>query len=152
MVNKEFWNGKALEDFTLEEWEALCDSCGLCCLIKIMDEDGEDVYYTDVVCRYHDSEQCRCTVYGERTIKVPTCLVVTPQIAGTLDWIPETCAYRLLAEGKDLADWHPLLAGSKDLMHTRGNSVKGKVVSESKVPESQLEDHIIYIWNEGDIA
>lgn len=147
-MDKEFWKGRSLQDFTHEEWEALCDGCGLCCLIKIMDEEGDDVYYTDVICRYHDSNQCRCTVYGERTVKVPTCLVVTPEIADNLEWIPETCAYRLLAEGKDLPDWHPLVAGNSDLMHRRGNSVKGKVVSEAKVRDDELEDHIIYIMNE----
>lgn len=151
MLEDKFWKGKSLSEFTLEEWEALCDGCGLCCLIKIMDEEGDDVFYTDVICRYHDSEKCRCTVYGQRTVKVPTCLVVTPEIAGTLEWIPETCAYRLLAEGKEIPDWHPLVAGSMDLMHARGNSVKGKVISEDHVSEKQLEDHIIFIWNEADI-
>jgi hypothetical protein len=148
LLEKEFWKGKALQDFTHEEWEALCDGCGLCCLIKIMDEDGEDVFYTDVICRFHDSENCRCTIYDQRTRKVPTCLVVTPQIADNLDWIPETCTYRLLAEGKEIPDWHPLISGSSELMHQRGNSVRGKVISEVRVPEDQLEEHIIYIWNE----
>jgi uncharacterized protein len=148
VLNKEFWKGRALQDFNHEEWEALCDGCGLCCLIKIMDEDGEDVFYTDVICRYHDSGVCRCTIYEHRTVEVPTCLVVTPDIAGNLDWIPETCAYRLLAEGKDLPDWHPLVAGSAEVMHNRGNSVKGKVVSEATVSDDQLEDHIVYLVNE----
>ncbi|MBI9048690.1 MAG: YcgN family cysteine cluster protein [Anaerolineaceae bacterium] len=148
MLEKEFWKNKSLDAFTHEEWEALCDGCGLCCLIKIMDEGGEEVFYTDVVCRYHDSQECRCTVYGERTKLVPTCLVVTPDIADSVEWIPETCAYRLLAEGKPLPAWHPLVAGSTELMHSRGNSVKGRVISEVRIPESRLEEHIIFIWNE----
>lgn len=150
MLEKDFWKNKKIDELNHEEWEALCDGCGLCCLIKIMDEEGEDVYYTDVVCRYHDSKACRCTVYGERTVKVPTCLVVTPDIADSVEWIPETCAYRLLAEGKDLPAWHPLVAGSSDLMHERGNSVKGKVISETRIPDDRLEEHIIFIWNEAE--
>jgi uncharacterized cysteine cluster protein YcgN (CxxCxxCC family) len=107
----EFWKEKPLEDLSVEEWESLCDGCAKCCLIKFEDEDTGRIYHTNVVCELLDIYHCRCTRYPERSVLVPTCLTLNPELIHELKWMPETCAYRLLAEGKDLTRWHPLLSG-----------------------------------------
>ena len=107
MSEPRFWETKSLDELNREEWEALCDGCGRCCLLKIEDEDSGDLYYTNVVCKFHDSERCRCTAYRQRSELVPDCIKVTPEVAREQKWLPDTCAYRLLAEGKTLFDWHP---------------------------------------------
>lgn len=139
-----FWQRKRLNEMTRPEWESLCDGCGLCCLQKLEDEDTGEVYHTDLVCGYMDTQTCRCTVYSDRLKKVPGCTVLTPETVSDYRWLPYTCAYRTLAEGRPLADWHPLRSGDPDSVHRAGVSVQGKVVSEHSVPEEDWEDHIIH--------
>ena len=140
-----FWERLALEALSSAQWESLCDGCGRCCLIKIEDSDSGELFYTNVVCRYHDSEACRCTCYAERTRRVPDCLRVTPEIARTARWLPDTCAYRLLAEGRPLYNWHPLISGDPDSVHAAGISVRGRVVPETCVHPDELPDHLVHL-------
>jgi len=138
-----FWKTKTLQEMTCEEWESLCDGCARCCIIKFQDEDTGHVYHTNVVCEYLDLYHCRCTRYAERSALVPTCLTLTPQNVGLLSWMPETCAYRLLAEGKDLPSWHYLVCGDRNAVHRAGISVRGKVVSGKDVEEDDLPDYVL---------
>jgi len=138
-----FWKGKSLPDFSEREWEALCDGCGQCCQYKLEDEDTGDLYLTNVVCRFLDLETCRCSVYPERHDAVPTCVQLTPQNILSLEWIPPTCAYKLIAEGKPLSDWHPLVSADQESIHNAGISVRGRVISESGVDMDHLEDFVI---------
>lgn len=139
-----FWQRKRLDEMNAEEWESLCDGCGLCCLNKLEDEDTGEVYHTDLVCRYMDERTCRCTVYRERVQRVPGCTVLTPDTVTDYHWLPRTCAYRTLAEGRPLADWHPLRSGDPESVHGAGISVRDKVISEDRVPEQDWEEHIIH--------
>ena len=128
---------------TPEEWEALCDGCGLCCLHKLQDDDTGEIYYTNVACRLLDVTNCRCTHYTERQRLVSGCLVLTPQATAEYDWLPETCAYRRLFAGLGLEWWHPLVSGDSESVHRAGISVRGRVISECNVKESDLYQHII---------
>lgn len=148
MLEPRFWENKALADMNHREWEALCDGCARCCQIKIEDEDTGELFYTNVVCKYLDSRGCRCTHYGERSRLVPDCIKVTPEVARDEAWLPETCAYRLLAEGKPLYDWHPLLTGNPDSVHDAGISVRDKVVSERYVHPDELIEHLVNWFDE----
>ncbi len=139
----DFWKTKSLQEMTPEEWESLCDGCAQCCLAKIEDVDTGTVHYTDVVCRLLDREKCRCTAYSERTSLVPDCVRLTPQNLEQLDWMPLTCAYRLLSEGKPLPDWHPLVSGSNTSVHEAGISVRGRCISEAYVHEDDLLQRIV---------
>ena len=143
MSRNNFWESKSLSEMTPQEWESLCDGCARCCLIKLEDEDNGDIYYTDVVCDLLDLENCRCTRYEERSIHVPECVVVTPQVMDQLHWMPSTCAYRLLWEGKSLPEWHPLISGNPDSVHLAGISVRGRVFRQTEIDEKDLEDHIV---------
>lgn len=125
-----FWRRKRLWEMTSEEWESLCDGCGKCCLHKLEDADTGDIHQTNVACRLLDLNACRCTRYDDRKRLVPDCVVLTPDNIDALGWMPSTCAYRLLAEGKDLARWHPLVSGDPDSVHAAGISVRGRVISE----------------------
>ena len=139
-----FWETVPLSKMTPQEWEALCDGCGKCCLNKIEDADSGEVFLTRVACRLLDDESCRCGQYDIRKSLVPECIVLTP---GTIDkhayWMPQTCAYRLLWQGKPLPTWHPLLSGDPDSVHRAGVSVRGLTVPEFEVEEDDWEDHII---------
>lgn len=126
-----------------QEWESLCDGCGLCCLHKLEDEDTGEVYYTDVACRYMDAATCRCTDYQNRASVVATCLQLNPDNIAHCDWLPKSCAYRLLSEGKKLKAWHPLLSGDKESVHRAKKSIRNRVVSEASVKEEDMEDRII---------
>jgi len=139
-----FWQRKRLDEMTPQEWESLCDGCGKCCLAKLEDEDTGEVYHTELVCRYMDQDTCQCTVYSERLQKVPGCTVITPDTVGDYYWLPYTCAYRSLAEGRGLAAWHPLRSGDPESVHEAGISVRHKVISEEQVPEEDWEEHIIH--------
>lgn len=139
-----FWQRKRLNEMTPAEWESLCDGCGKCCLAKLEDEDTGDVYYTELACRYMDQDTCQCTVYAERLQKVPACTVLTPESLGDYHWLPFTCAYRTLAEGRPLADWHPLRSGDPQTVHDAGVSVRHRVMSEANVAEQDWEEHIIH--------
>ena len=144
MSRQVFWVSKSLQDMTREEWESLCDGCARCCLHKLEDEDSGEVYYTEIHCRYMNTDNCRCTVYQERQKKVPTCVWLTPEQAEQFFWLPETCAYRLLAEGKPLFDWHPLISGDPNSVHQADISIAGKGISDDQVPEEDWQDHIIW--------
>ena len=141
-LSEPFWKIKPLNRMTRQEWESLCDGCALCCLIKLEDEDSGDIYHTDVVCRLLDQQTCRCENYIERSVLVPGCLKLTPVLARRLSWLPETCAYRLLAEGKPLLEWHYLVSGDPEAVHRAGISVRGKAVSENDIQPDDLADHI----------
>ena len=137
-----FWE-KPLDQLNRTEWEALCDGCGRCCLKKLVDTRTETLHYTRVVCRYLDQEKCKCQAYENRQKLVPDCLVLDMENLPRLNWIPDTCAYRLRYENKPLPEWHPLLTGSRDAMKRLQITVTNKVVSEEYVHENGLEEHII---------
>lgn len=139
----EFWREKALMQMTDREWESLCDGCARCCMIKLEDEDTSEVHYTAVVCDLLDQEACRCTRYPQRHRLVPDCVVLTPSRAAEFSWLPTTCAYRTLAEGRPLAWWHPLVSGDPATVQQAGISVQGKVVAQSSVHEDEQMDMII---------
>ncbi|HVN52800.1 MAG TPA: YcgN family cysteine cluster protein [Anaerolineaceae bacterium] len=143
IAKKPFWKTKTLGEMTPEEWESLCDGCARCCLIKFQDEETGKVYQTNVACKLLDIYHCRCTSYPERARRVPTCLVLNEDLAKQLDWMPETCAYRRLANGQDLEWWHPLVSGSPKTVHQARISVRNRVVSERDIDPEDLEDYII---------
>ncbi len=144
MLEPRFWEQKNLDELNREEWEALCDGCGRCCLLKIEDEDTGELFYTNVICEIHDDKNGCCTRYADRSLLVPDCIKVTPEVARTEKWLPDTCAYRLLAEGKPLFDWHPLISGNPDSVGEAGMSVRGKVVSEQYVHPDELPEHLAH--------
>lgn len=129
---------------TQAEWEALCDGCGKCCLNKLEDEDSGAVALTRIACRLLDDDSCRCTQYDIRHQFVPECIVLKPDnIESHLYWMPDTCAYRLVYEGRPLFDWHPLESGLPDTVHHAGVSVRGITIPEFEIPEEEWEDHLI---------
>ncbi|MAZ03869.1 MAG: hypothetical protein CMN56_12090 [Sneathiella sp.] len=148
MSERPFWETVALEDMTSEQWESLCDGCAKCCLLKLEDEDTLELAYTDVACRLLDLGTCACTRYPERSRLVPDCVTITPDIIPKLHWMPKTCGYRLLSEGKPLPWWHPLVSGDPETVHQAGISVRGRVISERRAGD--LEDHIVD-WPDEDI-
>ena len=123
------------------EWESLCDGCARCCLNKLEDWDTGEVSYTNVACRLLDLGSCRCTDYPNRKRFVPDCLILSVNALEEMDWLPETCAYRVVADGKDLAWWHPLVSGDAETVHQAGISVRGRVISERRAGD--LTDHIV---------
>lgn len=139
-----FWE-KPLESLSKTEWEALCDGCGQCCLHKVEDADTGDIYGTNVACKLLDLKTARCSDYANRRSFVPDCLRLTPRNAGSLSWLPQTCAYRLRAEGEPLPQWHYLLTGDREDVHRAKVSIVGRVVSETMA--GPLEQHIV--WPEG---
>ncbi len=140
-----FWKEKSLKDLTPEEWESLCDGCGKCCCIRLEDEDTAEIYITDVVCKLFDAQKCQCTDYPNRSKLVPDCVTLTPDNVHQLSWMPRTCAYRLIAEGKDLPDYHHLISGDKNSIHEAGMSVQDAVISEILIDENDLA-HRLVIW------
>lgn len=121
---------KPLDEMTDTEWESLCDGCGLCCQIRIQDEDTDEIALSNVACRYLCLNSHRCSDYANRQTNVADCVKVTPQNVFELDWLPHTCGYRLVAHGQPLARWHPLICGDESRVHTHGPSMKGDVISE----------------------
>lgn len=139
-----FWERKKLTQMSQQEWEALCDGCGKCCLNKLEDEDTGAVVLTRVACRLLDDTSCHCAQYDIRHQFVPDCIVLKPDnIKDNAYWMPETCAYKLLWQGDALPDWHPLISGTADSVHAAGVSVQGLTLSEFDVPEDDWEEHII---------
>lgn len=129
MNDKPFWRTKTLNQLTRSEWESLCDGCGQCCLHKLQDDDTDEIYWTSVACTLLNPETCQCRDYPNRKKTVPDCVFLTPEIVDEVNWLPVTCAYRLVAEGSDLYWWHPLVSGSPDTVHEAGISARGKVTA-----------------------
>lgn len=143
-MSERFWETKSLTEMSREEWESLCDGCARCCLIKLEDEDSGELFYTSVACRYLDRQQCSCNVYSERTTLVPDCVELDQENVFELNWMPNSCAYRLLAEGRSLPEWHPLLSGDRKSIHKAGISVRNFAISEDEINSvDELEEHII---------
>ena len=134
-MTDEFWKRKSLAEMSKDEWESLCDGCALCCLQKLEDEETGDIYFTDIACKLLGTDACRCNDYSNRSKLVSTCLVLSAHEPEAFRWLPGTCAYRLLAEGTDLHEWHPLVSGNPDSVHEAGISAKGKCVSETETKQ-----------------
>jgi uncharacterized cysteine cluster protein YcgN (CxxCxxCC family) len=135
-----FWKTKTLDELTREEWESLCDGCGRCCLHKLRDEETDEIAWTNVACRLLDTQTCQCSDYKHRRRRVPDCVRLTPEALAGIDWLPPSCAYRRVQEGRDLAWWHPLVSGDPQTVHTAGVSVRGRAIDERVA--GALEDHI----------
>ncbi|SHI52588.1 YcgN family cysteine cluster protein [Wenxinia saemankumensis] len=143
-LRERFWETVPLRQMTRPEWEALCDGCGKCCLNKLEDEESGEVALTNVACRLLDGATCRCSRYETRHDFVPECIVLTPKtLKKNLYWLPVTCAYRLLWEGRPLFDWHHLVSGDPGAVHRAGVSMAGRTESELEVADDDWEDHII---------
>ncbi len=134
-MTDQFWKRKSLAEMTANEWDSLCDGCGLCCMHKVEDEESGELFYTNLACRLLDTDTCRCTDYANRAKRVADCLVLTPDSTEAFEWLPATCAYRLLAHGDELPEWHPLLTGDPESVHEAGISVRGEAVSENDTDE-----------------
>lgn len=135
-----FWE-LPLDALTGEEWEALCDGCGKCCLHKAEDEDSGRIYFTNIRCRLLDGERACCAHYETRHAHVPDCVRLTPETVDQVPWLPRTCAYRLRNEGLPLPDWHYLVCGDREAVHRAGESVRGWTVEEGE--DRDLEDHLV---------
>lgn len=142
MARKPFWQTKTLEQMTPAEWESLCDGCGLCCLIRFEDEDTGEIIPTRVACKLFDGQLCRCSDYAGRKKHVPDCIKLTPGNIEDLLWMPKSCAYRRLHEGRDLAWWHPLVSGDPETVHDAGVSIRGQTISEASLADP--EDAVDY--------
>ena len=141
MGNK-FWETKNLIDMNENEWESLCDKCGKCCVIKLEDFDTQEVHYTNVSCKLLCEKSASCKDYENRKSIVPDCIILSPDNLKNLKWMPETCAYKLLNEGKNLPYWHPLLSGNDKEIVNSGNSVKNRVTNENEIKIKDLPDYI----------
>ena len=143
MPAKPFWQTKRLEQMTVQEWESLCDGCGLCCLVRFEDDDTGEVIPTRVSCRLFDDKLCRCSNYENRKKHAPDCIKLTPHNIDALPWMPKSCAYRRLHEGRDLAAWHPLVSGDPESVHRAGVSVRGETINERELddPDDAI-DHL----------
>lgn len=139
-----FWKSKTLAEMSEAEWESVCDGCGRCCLVKLEDEDDGRIYFTDIGCRLLDGDTCRCRDYPNRSARVDDCVRLTAKNLGELNWLPPTCGYRLLASGRDLYWWHPLVSGDPETVHAAGVSVRARVSrDEDSLPEDQISEHIV---------
>ena len=137
-----FWKTKSLTEMTRQEWEQLCDGCGRCCLNKLEDDDTGEFLYTRAACKLLDLKTCRCSDYTNRAKRVSDCVTLTPENVRSLGWLPATCAYRLLDEGKPLAWWHPLVSGRPGTVDEAGISVSHDAYSEEGISVDDLVDHI----------
>lgn len=143
MTELPFWKTKSLQEMTPEEWESLCDGCAKCCLLKLEDEDTGEIAYTRLHCKLLDAGTCRCSDYENRKAIVPDCVKLTPKKIDEIKWMPRSCAYRLIAEGQDLPDWHHLVCGDRDRIHREGHSIMGRTKSEETVLEEDQLDWVV---------
>ncbi len=141
--HRPFWQTKTLEEMTPEEWESLCDGCGRCCLNKLEDWDTGAIYWTSVACTLLDGTTCRCKNYERRFETVPDCVQLSPETVRTLKWLPPTCAYRLIRDGKDLYWWHPLVSKDPQSVHDAGISAKDKTISEDGMEPEDYENYLV---------
>jgi uncharacterized cysteine cluster protein YcgN (CxxCxxCC family) len=139
-----FWKSTSMTDMTRAQWESLCDGCGRCCLQKLENPKTGKVYYTWVACYLLDTRTCRCTAYNQRSVLVPGCQILTPENLHQFRWLPKTCAYLLLARGKPLSSWHPLISGRADSVHEAGISVRDKAISEVYIHPDDVEYYLIH--------
>ena len=144
-MTKPFYETKSLAEMTAEEWESLCDGCGKCCLEKLVFEENDALAFTNVACKLLNRDTCRCMHYATRQKYVPECICLKPEDVKDYYWLPKTCAYRLLAEGKPLPDWHPLKTKNADSVHTAGMSAKGRTVAAK--PAEKLADYVV-VWDD----
>lgn len=142
-MDREFWKHKQLSELNELEWEALCDGCGQCCLIQLEDSETNKHYFTRIACKQLDIGKCRCSSYQNRFSEIKNCVRVTPELLKTADWLPHTCAYRLIHEGKDLAWWHPLISKNPNTVHDAGISISKWAISENELTQDKsLEDFL----------
>lgn len=139
--NKPFWRAKPITDFTVEEWESLCDGCAKCCLHKLEDIDTREIYFTNVHCRLLDTATGLCSDYAHRSKRVPDCVTITPDLLRDPYWLPQSCAYRVVAEGRDLPAWHPLISGARESTRRAGQSICGRTVCEDDADD--LANHLV---------
>ena len=142
-----FWQRKSLAQMTAQEWESVCDGCAKCCLHKLEDEDSGEVFYTKIRCRYLQEDSCRCSDYEHRSVLVPNCVHLDQHNVENFDWLPRTCAYRLLAHGEQLPQWHHLVCGDKEAVHRAGVSIRGRAISDEFVHPDGYDEHVIH-WIE----
>jgi uncharacterized protein len=138
-----FWQTKTLTEMSASEWESLCDGCGRCCMNKVEDADTAEIYLTKISCKLLDLTTCRCSDYKNRRKIVPDCIRLTPEKVANLNWLPKTCAYRLVAEGADIPAWHPLKTGDPNSVHEAGISVRGFARSEARVKPENIAKYIV---------
>lgn len=137
-MSDRFWENTSLHDMTKEQWEALCDGCGLCCLVRFEDEDSGEIVTSNLACKFLDLETCRCKDYNSRHRNVPDCIAITPSTVAELEWLPSSCAYKKIAHGEPLEPWHYLICGDRERVHREGISWKDELISENDV---NLEDY-----------
>ncbi|WP_099865126.1 YcgN family cysteine cluster protein [Pararhizobium haloflavum] len=143
MNDTPFWQTKTLEEMTSAEWESLCDGCGRCCLNKLEDWDTGEIAWTNIRCRLLDGTSCQCTDYEKRQEFVPDCIGLTPKAVRELTWLPPTCGYRLVKEGRDLYWWHHLVSMSRETVHEAGVSVRARTVAEEGIEVEDFEDYLV---------
>lgn len=143
MPAKPFWKTKKLHEMTPKEWESLCDGCGKCCLVKLEDEETNELFFTSLHCKLLDGSTCQCKDYPNRKKYVPTCVKLTPEVVATVDWLPQSCAYLLVHEGKDLFPWHHLISGDREAVHREGYSCKDRTRTEEGVADEGADEHLI---------
>ena len=137
-MTKNFWQTKSLSDFSDDEWEQICCNCGLCCLVKLQNEEDDEIYYTRIICHLFDQKTRLCKEYKNRCLLVPECLKVTPENIDKLEWMPKNCAYRILNETGDLPKWHNLKKESDNFPKLPEN-----LIADNLVGEENLEDYIV---------
>lgn len=151
MTELPFWKTKNMAEMSRNEWESLCDGCGKCCCIRLEDDDTGQIYITDVACKLFDPNRCQCTDYKNRSVLVPDCVTLSPVNVGQLHWMPKTCAYRLISEGKNLPEYHHLVSGSRETIHEMGMSVQNAVTSEAIIEDDEIHTRIVVWPGEPDI-